>query len=523
VAPRASATTQTAVIAQPETSGALPGAPQVGTPPTAGQRFVTRASLRQEYVAGGVGGAGQWFTNLARTLPFAVDDVTADFGDDLYERMLLDPQLAALVTILKSAILEEGLDLAPAVDDADQDGYAQAVAICEAATAMLSNLAQPLDEALWDLLDCVALGNRVAELVYDYDRTYAGTTQLALIAVHPKPRRVLSFVVDAYYHILGFLALIPGQGSPVLQSLVLDPAHQPNLLPREKFAVLSFRTRNSDPRGTSILRPAYNVWQLKQQALMEHLKYLAQFASPSLIGFTPPDAELLTQTDALGNPQYDASGTLLPAQTPEQAMQAALAQFKNGTAAAFRGDAKVQLIQSQGEGHAFLAAFDYYDKQMTKAVLAQTLATEEGQHQARAAAQTHQDILDTIIRQAKRAVERTLVRDILRPWVRYNYGDAALPLLPRATLGTTEQQDIAVMRTSVAALVQAGYDISPSQYPDLDQQLDLPARSADDQARLEAEAVAPPPVPPVVTLPGQQPPAPPQRNQQPPAKEEAAA
>ncbi|MGN6561817.1 MAG: phage portal protein family protein, partial [Thermomicrobiales bacterium] len=204
MAPRTTAKPK-ATIAQAETTGALPGAPQIGTPPTAGQRFIARADPSQEYVAGGVGGASQWFTNLSRTLPYAVDDITSDFGDDLYERMLLDPKIAAVIDFFKAAILEEGLELAPAVDEAGQDGYEQASAICDAATQMLADLAQPLDEALWDLLDCVALGNRVAELVYDYDTTYAGTTQLALVAVRPKPRRVVSFVVDAYYHILGFL------------------------------------------------------------------------------------------------------------------------------------------------------------------------------------------------------------------------------------------------------------------------------------------------------------------------------
>ncbi|MGN6671681.1 MAG: phage portal protein family protein, partial [Thermomicrobiales bacterium] len=284
------------------------------------------------------------------------------------------------------------------------------------------------------------------------------------------------------------------------------------------------RPKNGDPRGTSILRPAYNVWQLKQQVFMEHLKYLAQFASPSLIGFTGPNAESRIQTDALGNPLTDANGNLLPALTPEQVMQQALAAFKNGTAAAFPYETKVQLVQSAGTGEAFLHAFDYYDRQIVSAILGQTLATEEGQHQARSAAQTHQDILDTIIRQAKRAVERALVRDILRPWLRYNYGDTLLPLLPRATLGTTEQQDIPTMRTSVAALVQAGYDLAPSQYPDLDKQLDLPARSAEDQARLEEQAAQPPPPP--LTLPGQAPQLapkqPPANKRQQPPKEEAA-
>jgi hypothetical protein len=52
----------------------------------------------------------------------------------------------------------------------------------------------------------------------------------------------------------------------------------------------------------------------------------------------------------------------------------------------------------------------------------------------------HQDVLDTLVRQGKRSLIRVVARDILRNWVRWNWGDDAVPLVPKPSLGTTERR-----------------------------------------------------------------------------------
>jgi len=98
-------------IKDPITIDNLPGTPDGTVAPTPGRPFIVRANPLTDYVAGGVGGSGQWYSNYARTLPYALDDVTSDFGDDLYDRMLLDPQVASAITVLKASIIEDGLHL----------------------------------------------------------------------------------------------------------------------------------------------------------------------------------------------------------------------------------------------------------------------------------------------------------------------------------------------------------------------------------------------------------------------------
>ncbi len=449
-------------------TGALPGAPNIGQQPTPGRVARIMALPEQEYVAGG---QYTWYANYIRSLPWPIDDVTADFGDDLYERMLLEPQVSAGVEILKAAILEDGISLRNPIEEPSDPDYAAAQRIVTDLTYVIEHLDQALDDVLWNMLDAVYLGNRIGELVYalvtlpEHDAPY-----LALKAIKVKPRHAVAFAVDVYLNVIGLLGLMPGQGAPVQAGSILsDPQHTPNLLPREKFAVLTFRPVESDPRGSSKLRPAYNAWWQLQQLYPEWLKFLTQFAGPSLVGTTAEHAQSVAVLDSDGNP----TGAVI---SPETSLLTALETFRNGSIVALPfGTEVAPLSVDSGGGAAFIAAIEHQQYRITKAILGQTLATEEGEHQARAAAEVHQDMFDTLVRQVRKSVIRMVREDILRPLVEYNYPPAMQHLIPLASLGETEEQDFADKALAVAALQKAGY-LHPTQYPGIDEELGLPER-----------------------------------------------
>ncbi len=456
--------------------GGAPASPNGAIPERPGENVTLRAKLSAEYVAG-TGYA--WYAQYLRSLPWPIDELTADFGDDLYERMALDAQVAADVQRMKAAIIEDGVRLVNAVGDEQDDGYKLGQEIADTVAANLAELETSLDDVLWDLLDALMLGSRVAEQTYRV-QPVRNRQLLALDALRVKPRRATAFVIDAYARVVGLLGMLPSGFSPVMIGTVLsDVKLQPNLIPRPKFAVLSWRPRDADPRGTSVCRPAYKPWWVKQQVIGDFLKYLAQFASPSIIGFTPPDSQAQALTDALGNVVNDPVTNQPVVTSPEQTMLQALQGWQNGTAAAFRGGAAVELVQSSGDGLAFLNAIEFCNREIGKAITTQSLATEEGQHDARAAAIVHQDALDTLIRQGKRAVERMVRFDIVRRLVLYNWGEkAARDLTPRVSLGRTEEHDFRQEGETVARLYAVGY-IGESQKPGLDERLGLPVRDVD--------------------------------------------
>jgi hypothetical protein len=438
------------------------------------------AKPTDEYVSAG---GYVWLARFIKALPFYIDDTTRDFGDDLYERMMLDPQINASINVLKSAVLASGISVQPALDE-EGDGSAfgsessrrrrpssLASEIADFCKRNLDNLARPLHDVLYEMLDALALGNKAAEQVYYIPESGPDAGRLCLRALKIKPRRSLSFVVDVYFNVIGIIGLIPGQGAPVIvETIIGEPSQVPNLLPRAKFAVFTNRAVDGDPRGTSLIRPAYSVWWLKMQVWAEYLKYLTQFAGPSLIGYTAQNAQ--TYVDPVSG----------QTQNPEQVMLATLVQFRNGTAAVFPFGAKVEPLKMEGDGKAFLEAIDLFDRQITKAILYQTLATEEGEHMARAAGETHQDILGLQIRAIKASLIAMLVNDVLRPLVRYNFGDdAAQSMTPTVSLGETEHQDFASDAGAVALLNRAGF-LHVSQYAGIDQMLGLPERDLAAQA-----------------------------------------
>ncbi len=352
--------------------------------------------------------------------------------------------------------------------------------ICDFCTDVLENLdGRSFIDTLYEMLDAVAVGNKVAEQIYDMGKDMAGKTRVILKALKIKPRNSTAFVVDAYLNVIGLVAILPGRGYPVTVGTVMGtPDKIPNLLPRAKFAVLTWSAKEGDPRGTSLLRPVYNAWWGKMQMMGEYLKYLAQFAGPSLVGYTAPGAVSVPQTDSLGNVIPGAA--LI---TPEQAMLSALLAFKSSTVIALPNGTKVEPITAGGNGEAFKSAFTQFNGEISKGILCQTLATEEGVHQAKAASETHQDVLDLVINHVKLVLARMVRHDILKPLVQYNWGeDAARRLTPKVTLASTEKHNWAKDASALSALVSSQY-LDKSQYREMDARLGLPKRAPGSEAQ----------------------------------------
>lgn len=410
--------------------------------PEAGAALNGLAKIMREYVAGS---SDFPYLQLQRALPRHVDDAERDFGADIYERMLRDPMVAAAVDTLKMRALAEGLRLSPVSGGED---------IWRFVESALESLDVPIEETLYDMLDALSFGHRLAEIVFEVSEQ----GRLVLRAIKPKPRRNYGFVLDAYQNLTGIAAIVPGKSAFVPVGIVPSPKDLPNLFPASKFFVLTFGGTNRDPRGCSLLRPAYNPWWLKQQTWPQLLKFLVQFAGPSLIGYTPENAAF--------------SGDL----SPEDVMLAALKGFQNGSIVVLRGGSKVDRIQSEGEGQAFLNAIELYNREITHAVLKQTRATMEALHGSRADSETASDILDVVVGWVQGVLARAFRRQVVRPLVALNFGlTAARDHCPNVLFKGSGKPDFAGTAAAVAQLQSSGY-LSPSQYGGIDQLLSLPPR-----------------------------------------------
>lgn len=413
---------------------------------------------------------------LSKSQMQAINTTDEDLSLDVYAKMAKDPHVSACVAILKTAILEDSISFQPTEPD---NTTAEQIAIeCKAMFAALD--IDPVD-VLWDMLDAIVYGHRIAEIVYAPTRIN-GRLRTAISRIAPKPVGSLKFVVDPYLRVLGFVGQL-GTTTPKTGPVnISDPA----LLDKEKCAYLSVRPMNGDPRGTSLLRPAYNPYYIKQQIWPEYLKYLVQFAVPSLVG--------TTSADATGRANDDGTYSEATAVLMEQ-----LLAFRNASGIALPNGYTVEALWSSGDGAAFLQAFTMLDQHISKAITLQTLASNEAQFGTRAQSSVHQDILATLIRQMKRTVVGMIRKQILQPWVRDNYGDNALMLVPNVSLGEVEQEDISNVMAAIARL-QASRYLDPSQLPALDAMLGLPIRTA-EEVQQRQQPSDPTPTDPIVTAP----------------------
>lgn len=454
-------------------------------PPTITERDplapnIIQADPRLEYASAG---AFPWlsgfFGSIDRTLPWPFDDLTYAFGDDIYDRMMWDSQVAANLHVLKAGILNQDPSVSKAVDDADPRAeLAQEIAdFTQRAFTRLKGLRT---HTLYNMLDCLMTGNKIAERVYEPASDEQGKLVIKRLAV--KPRRALSFVVDPYMNVLGFRVSITAREPGDTGIITLPPS---------KCSVMQHAIKDEDPRGTSLGRAVYEPWFGKMQTWSQYIAYLAQFASSSIVGMTPPQSVAVQQLDPSGNPVLDNTGAPVVI-NPATMMRDALQTLRNGGVAVFPAESKVQPIPPQGDGQPFLLGFRWFDEQITIAMMGQSLATMEGQHESRAASQVHQDSLETRIQMGKTLVEEMLwfLADDLRM---RNYPNSE-GLTPNISLGDVGPQDMAQMMMAVAALEKAGY-IAPSQRAQLDAVMGIPVRTQ-DETDAQTEQFLNPPVPP---------------------------
>lgn len=391
-----------------------------------------------------------------------------------YEAMLLDPEVAKCVRLMKLAVLSNGITFLPAAKRGEDD-YDEAKKYSDFVSRSAARLDKQLERTIEGLLDATVYGHKVAEQTFMVCKEGEDKGLIVHKYVKVKPRDTTAFVVDKYWNVKGLLALNQGYGASTSSVTNPDPA---SVLPRKKFLVLSIDPKDEDPRGQSLLRAAVNVWDLKQQVWPEYLRWLLQCAVPSLIGYTAEIAPNEQARDEDGKPvEVDGKAVYV---TAVDAMLGALVQMRNRSALALPYGAKVETIEAVGDGTAFTRAVNIFDEQIDTAILCQTLATREGEHQARAASVTHQSVLEMVIRWLKSVVVDMIESDFVRPLIEWNFGVEALRLAPKVSLGDRERRDLDKYASAIAALCQAGY-LAKSQLPEIDLILDLPQRAdADD-------------------------------------------
>ncbi len=238
-------------------------------------------------------------------------------------------------------------------------------------------------------MDAFAKGWSVQELVWRPAGEHFG-----LSAVRPKDPSLFGLDVDAFGRIRSLNLQLPGETAvPV---------------PRGKFVVYRNRDSYGRSKGRSDLDAAYRHFQSKQTLLAAWRVHLERYASPTMMGKFQRGASSEEQTAVLS----------------------ALQNLHRHTAFVVPDDVEVEALGGQREGSlGFLEAIEFHNREMARAVLGQTLTTDEGKRVGSLAlGKVHLQVLLLQLASIRRELADTVMTEqVIRPLCELNFGPGPVP------------------------------------------------------------------------------------------------
>lgn len=218
--------------------------------------------------------------------------------------------------------------------------------------------------------------------------------------------------------------------------LIGDSGQEEELAPF-KFIVHLAKAKSGLPIRGGLARAAAWGYLFKNYDIKDWIGFIEVYGQPLRVGKYHPGAtkeekEILLR--AVANIGSDAAA-IVP--------QSMLIEFVD---AASKGTSSVDLYERFA---------NYIDKQVSKAVLGQTMTTDDGS--SRAQAQVHDAVREDIERADAKQLSATLNRDLVRPLIDLNLGPQKA--YPRLRIGRPEDEDIPALVDQVSKLVPMGLPV----------------------------------------------------------------
>ncbi len=399
------------------------------------EKFGRRAPVMEEVAAAQT----RLASNAYRLASYTPDDLLGSKGLAIYDGMQKDSQVRSCLNTKKFAVLSQGWDIQPASDDPRDVEVARFVRFC------LDDMRGSVQDMLYKILDAISKGFSVCEINWKVisDGPYAG--MIGLDSVKSKDPSAFGFDMDEFLNVRALTMTAP--------SFKTD-------LPADKFIVYTYMPEYEMPHGQSDLRAAYKHWWSKEVILKFWNMYLEKFGMPTARGAykrgTPKDL----QDDLLR----------------------VLSKIQQESAIVIPDDVKIELLEAHRGGDAgYRDAIEFHNKQIAKAILGQTLTSDEGTRVgSQALGKVHLDVLGFYLEKLKRDLEETVMREqVIRRILEFNFRSqepgvrSQNAAIPRFSLGSLKEQDLAQLGDLIAKLID-GQVIAPDE-PWIREYLGIPA------------------------------------------------
>jgi hypothetical protein len=426
------------------------------------------ATLNQKYLGTSFIGLDSSLQVLDNNSP---NSLKSKYGYQLFRQMQEDSEVDASLDTLVQGSSSQPIEIVSELDP-DDAGYKRSKYYADFISWML----EQFDFNSWEkqqLKSMFAYGNSVSEKDYDI-KPVGRAERLVITDLRLQLPENYGFIADGYGEVYGVAPLNQPFIMPMGNLIPLSPTNLATNLrgavPLHKLCIWSWDKVGNDPRGQSILIPAYIPWWSKQRAIEEWSCWLGRYSQPSLWGTPGPDA---VAQCAPGTNQ------LIP---PTELLLNELRKFKAGSAFALPFGSQLNLLQVAGGAEPFLASIDHFDIAINRAITGQHLATGEGQSQSRSAADVHAIVLKQYINSIRHFIARQINRDIIRPIIKANFGNVG-ELMPVVNLGDGDIYPPSL--TEVAVLLQSGY-FTEDQLIALDKKYGFPVRRTNNPAGPQA-------------------------------------
>lgn len=307
----------------------------------------------------------------------------ADLSYATYDQMQSDSMVQTALTVKKLGVLAGEWKVAPSSDSSAAHRHSEFV---EEAFSRMEGSPQTI---LAGAMDAFAKGWSIQESVYAF-----GDGRIWLRSVRPKNPVLFGLEADAFGRIRGLSLRLPGESAVTL--------------PREKFVIYDNRTSYGDVRGKSDLDAAYRHWHAKESLLKAWKLHLERFAMPTVLAKfargLPADeqAELLASLDNLN--------TITSFLYPE--------------------DVDIHTLGGEKEpSTGFMDALEFHNREIARAILGQTLTTDEGRRVGSLAmGKVHLQVLLLQLQAIRQDLaDRVMTEQVIRPLVAMNFGTRHVP------------------------------------------------------------------------------------------------
>ena len=281
---------------------------------------------------------------------------------------------------------------------------------------------QELADELFDLMDAVGKGFAVCEIMWETSKSQW------------RPSR-LEYRLPTWFRYDYETGTRLQRRDDTYQWMDLEPA---------KFVVHEHRAKSGIAMRGGLARCAAWAWAFKNFGIRDWLRFIEAYGHPLRVGkydrgSTEPERQVLLQ--AVANIASDASAIV-----PE----GMLIEFVGSQGTGVRSDLYKDLLA-------------YIDASISKAVLGQTLTTQEGDSGSYSFGQVHDEVRQDIERSDARQLAATLTKSIGLPLVLLNRGHPGRRGFPRFTIGREDEYDPAAMADALSKLLPHGLRVKAQQ------------------------------------------------------------